>query len=33
MFAVVGFLGFMAGIQTVVIYYVISAYAEEFLKI
>ncbi|MDR2541008.1 MAG: hypothetical protein LBD11_04435 [Candidatus Peribacteria bacterium] len=33
MFAIVGFLGFKVGVGSVVIYYLISAYAEEFLKI
>ena len=33
MFAVVGFLGFMFGVSLVVVYYLVSAYAEEFLKI
>ena len=33
LFAVVGFLGFKFGISLVVVYYLVSAYAEEFLKI
>ncbi|MDR0859525.1 MAG: hypothetical protein LBO09_00655 [Candidatus Peribacteria bacterium] len=33
MFAIVGVLGFKVGMGSIVIYYLISAYAEEFLKI
>ncbi|MDR0370054.1 MAG: hypothetical protein LBH96_06245 [Candidatus Peribacteria bacterium] len=33
LFAVVGFFGFKIGLQSVVLFYLVSAYAEEFLKI
>ncbi|MDR0282099.1 MAG: PrsW family intramembrane metalloprotease [Candidatus Peribacteria bacterium] len=33
LFAIVGFCGFKMGIQAVLVYYFVSAYAEEFLKI
>jgi hypothetical protein len=33
LFAVVGFFGLKAGISATVIYYLVLAYSEEFLKI
>lgn len=33
LFAVVGFFGFKIGLESVVLFYLVSAYAEEFLKI
>lgn len=33
LFVVVGILGFQVGLQTVLLYYLVAAYAEEFLKI